>query len=83
MLFLHSSTALKTCGRQILTYQLAFIVAPGSNGTYLIEPDFMKETDNICFDELSLDTDHFLTSKLPTALLCLDDNDRIMIHHQL
>ena len=42
-----SETAEKTFGKHVLTYQLAFTVAPVSNGTGLIKADFMKKTATI------------------------------------
>ena len=44
-----SDTTEKTCGKHVLTYQLVFTVAPVSNGTGLIKPDFMKKTATILF----------------------------------
>ena len=46
---LRSDMAEKTCHKHVLTYQLAFTVAPVSNGTDLIKPDFMKKTATILF----------------------------------
>ena len=49
---LRSDTAGKTCGKHVLTCQLAFTVAPVSNGTDLIQSDFMKKTATILFPAL-------------------------------
>ena len=86
---LRSDMAEKTCHKNVLTYQLAFTVAPLSNGTGLIKLDFMKKTAIIlfpallCFDALCLDVDHLLTGQLFIALLVQDHNGRSKIHHQL
>ncbi len=52
LLGLRSDTVLKTCGRQVLTYQLAFSVTPVSNGTVLIETDVIKKTASILLPKL-------------------------------
>ena len=72
----------------MLTYQLVFTVAPVSNGTGLIKPDFMKKTATIlfpyiCFDELCLNVDQLSTGKLFIVLLVQNHNDRSKTHHQL
>ena len=85
----HSDTPEKTCHKHVFTYQLAFIVAPISNGTALIKPDFMKKnchhffSRHFCFDELCLDVDQLSTGKLFIVLLVQDHNSRSKIHHQL
>ena len=83
-----SDMAQKTCHKHVFTYQLAFTVAPLSNGTSLIKPDFIKKlppffSQHFCFDELCLDVDHLLTGKLFMVLLVHDHNGRSKIHHQL
>ena len=85
---LRSDTTEKTCGKHVLTDQLAFIVAPVSNGTGLIKPNSMKKTATIlfpgtCFDELWLDVDQLSTGKLFIVRLVQDHNGRSKIHHQL
>ena len=85
---LRSDTAKKTCHKHVLTYQLAFTVAPVSNGTGVIKADFMKKLSpffsrHFCFDELCLGVDQLSTGKLFIVLLVQDHNDRSKIHHQL
>ena len=46
---LRSDAAGKTCHKHVLTYQLAFIIAPVPNETDFIKPDFMKNTTTILF----------------------------------
>ena len=86
---LRSDTAENTCYKHLLTYQLVFTVAPVSNGTALMKPDFMKKKTAtilfpaLCFDELCLDVDQMLTGKLFIVLLVQDHHDRSKIHHHL
>ena len=86
---LRSDTAEKICHKHVLTYQLAFTVAPLSNRIGLIKPDFMKKklplffSQHFCFNELFLDVDQLSTGKLLIVLLVQDHNDRSKIHHQL
>ena len=83
-----SNMAEKTCDKHVLTCQLAFTVAPVSNGTALIKADFMKKlppffSQHFYFDELCLDVDQLSTGKLFIILLVEDHNGRSKIHHQL
>ena len=86
---LRSDTSEKICGKHVLTYQLAFIVAPVSNGTALIKPDFMKKKLPLffprysSFDEICLDVDQLSTGKLFIVLLVQDHNESSKICHQL
>ena len=83
-----SDTDEKICHKYVFTYQLVFTVAPVSNGTGLIKPDFMKKLPPFfswyfCFDKLCLDVDQLSTGKLFIVLLVQDHNGRSKIHHQL
>ena len=85
---LRSDTAEKTCGKHVLTYQLEFTVVPVSNGTAVIQPDFMKKlppffSGHFCFNELCLDVDQLSIGKLFIVLLVQNHNSRSKIHHQL
>ena len=86
---LRSDTAEKICHKYLFTYQLAFTVAPLSNGTSLIKPDFIKKklppffSQYCSFDELCLDVDQLSTGKLFIVLLVQDHNGRSKIHYQL